>query len=155
METIIGRKGAAFSAAFMCEGQNSPVDMLMYYDARPSVYNGLFDFYTLRPIRGYYAFTMFGDLYRLGTQVKSSSDDEEIYTVGAKGTDADENRAALICYYTNRADAEEKTVTVDAEGTFDVYTLDETHNKDKTGTVTLPGTVTMQPNTVILLKHET
>ncbi len=151
VETIIGMKGAAFSAAFMCEGQNSPVDMLMYYDARPSFYNGLFDFYTLRPLKGYYAFTMFNDLYRMRMQVKSSSDDDEIYTVCAK--DGDGNRAAYVVYFTNRPDAEEKTIGIEAEGTFDVYTLDEAHNKEKTGTVTLPGMIAMQPNTVVLLKN--
>ena len=151
VETIIGQKGAAFSAAFMCEGQNSPVDMLMYYDARPSFYNGLFDFYTLRPLKGYYAFSMFNDLYRLGTQVKASSDDDEIYTVCAM--DGNGNRAAYVVYFTNRADAEAKTVSFESDGTFDVYVLDETHDKEKTGTLVLPGTLTMQPNTVVLLTN--
>jgi hypothetical protein len=94
---------------------------------------------------------MFNDLYRLGTQAKASSDDDEIYTVCAK--DDNGNRAAYVVYFTNRADAEEKTVSLDADGTFDVFTLDETHDNEKTGTLSLPGTLTMQPNTVLLLKN--
>ena len=35
-------KGATFVLSVMCEGQKSPLDMLMYYDARPSAMNGLF-----------------------------------------------------------------------------------------------------------------
>ena len=40
-------KGATFTSAWMRGCQNdTSIDMLMYYDARPCRYNGLFDFYT-------------------------------------------------------------------------------------------------------------
>ena len=62
-------KGAAFTAAVMCAAQNSPVDMLMYYDARPCVFNGLFDFYTYDKLKTYYVFKMFKYLREDGNEI--------------------------------------------------------------------------------------
>lgn len=69
---ISTHEGGAFTAAFLCAAQNSPVDMLMYYDARPStVFNGLFDFYTFAPRPAYYALFSWADLRELGMQVEA------------------------------------------------------------------------------------
>ena len=65
---IIGLKGAAFNAAVMSSMQDAPVDMLMYYDARPTIWNGLFDFYTYAPLKSYYVFAAWAKLVRLGRQ---------------------------------------------------------------------------------------
>lgn len=70
IETIISIKGAVFTAAGMSSGQDAPVDMLMYYDARPCAFNGMFDFYTFRPLKGYYPFIAWSKLLELGTQIK-------------------------------------------------------------------------------------
>ena len=52
--------------------QDAPVDMLMYYDARPgTIFNGLFDIYTFAPRPAYYALFSWADLRDLGTQVKT------------------------------------------------------------------------------------
>ena len=48
--------GAAFVSAVMNRCQAAPVDMLMYYDARPSCFNGMFDGVTKWPMKGYYPF---------------------------------------------------------------------------------------------------
>ena len=48
--------------------------------------------------------------------------------------------------------ADAKEVTVSGEGTFDVYLLDAAHSCENTATVTLPATLTMQANSVVLLK---
>lgn len=149
IEMIIGIRGAAFTTACMCEGQNGNIDMMMYYDARPSAFNGLFEYYTFRPLKGYYPFVMFNDLYTLGTQVKSESDDRDIHVVSAKN---DENSAAMICYYTPDENAKEKTVMINATGTFDLYTFDDSHDYTKTGSITLPAAITMKPDSVIMLK---
>ena len=85
--TILDARGAAFTAACFCEGQNAPLDMLMYYDARPSVFNGMFDFYTFRRLAGYYPFPYFAALYRLGHQVRCTSDQADLYAVAARGED--------------------------------------------------------------------
>ncbi len=67
---IIGLKGAVFTAAMMSRFQDAPVDMLMYYDARPCCLNGLFDFYTYAPLKGYYSLLAWSKLVRLGRQIK-------------------------------------------------------------------------------------
>ena len=63
-------KGAAFIAAMMINCQNSPVDMIMFYDARAnSIMNNLFDLTTLWPLKGYYPYLVWAKLLDLGTQV--------------------------------------------------------------------------------------
>ncbi|NLB70085.1 MAG: hypothetical protein GX804_10485 [Lentisphaerae bacterium] len=66
------QKGAAMIAATMIDCQNSPLDMLMYYDARIGcAMNGMFDIITLLPLKGYYPFVAWKRLQTLGTQVKT------------------------------------------------------------------------------------
>ena len=88
-----GLKGASFTAGTMCVEQYSPLDMLMYYDARPCGMNGLFctDFVN-ECLKGYYPFKMFNELYRLDECVKAISDSEEIYVCAAKS----QNTAAVM-----------------------------------------------------------
>jgi hypothetical protein len=82
----------------MCTGQDSPLDMLMYYDARPSVFNGLFDFYTYDPLKSYYAFLAWSKLAKLGTQFYLDTHDKYgIYAIGA--TDGNRRAAILISRY--------------------------------------------------------
>lgn len=87
-----GLKGAAFLASVMCAGQALPVDMLMYYDARPCGMNGLFDTDTLRPLKGYYALEMFGRLRRLGVCVSEGYRSGDVYYAAA----TDGERSALL-----------------------------------------------------------
>lgn len=44
LEVLRKAKGAAFTMACISAAQNSSIDMLMYYDTRPSIFNGAFDF---------------------------------------------------------------------------------------------------------------
>ena len=134
IKQIIGMKGAAFNMACMSAAQKCPdVDMLMYYDARPSEWNGLFDFYTLEPIKGYYAFYTFANLYEMGTEVLSSSDDENVYVVGAKGHG---RQGAAITYYTENDNEGTKTVELEIKGenprNFKFYLVDENHTFTET-----------------------
>jgi len=62
-------KGAAFTAAVMAQCQSTPLDMLMYYDARPVGMNGLFAKVTLWPMKGYYPFYAWSKLVGCGIQV--------------------------------------------------------------------------------------
>lgn len=93
---ITGIKGAAFAAAVMTNGQNTPVDMLMYYDARPSTFNGLFDYYTQKPLKTYHVFSAFAEMRRLGTQVFSTSKANGVYVLAAKG---EGKKVFMISYY--------------------------------------------------------
>ncbi|MBQ7906928.1 MAG: hypothetical protein IJ309_03035 [Clostridia bacterium] len=111
IEQIISMKGAAFTAACMSACENTQVvDMLMYYDARPTAFNGLFDMYTYRPLKGYYPFVMYSRLYELGAKCESSSDDEDVYVVSA--TDGKTKRA-MITYYAEDDNKSGKIVYVD------------------------------------------
>lgn len=147
---IIGLKGAAFTAACMLACQNVGVDMLMYYDARPTVFNGLWDYYTLRPIKGYYPFKMFNELYKLGNQTAAQSDDEEIYAVSAAG---DAGTATMIAYYPKADEAGEKRISLDIVGldgkTPRCYLLDAAHNMEE---IPFAKELTLAPDSVVLLQ---
>jgi len=110
---IIGIKGAAFTMATMCAAQDSSIDMLMYYDARPCAFNGLFDFYTLEKLPGYYPFYSFASLYEKKHQIATKCDDDKIYCVAAKGDD--DNISAVICHYTNERNTKAKKIKIDCE----------------------------------------
>ncbi len=83
VETILGQKGASFTAACMSVGQYSSLDMLMYYDARPSAYNGLFKPYTLKVSVGYYPFYFFANLRDLGAAAPVENLPEGVYVTAA------------------------------------------------------------------------
>lgn len=144
IKQIIGIKGAAFDMACMSAAQSCPdVDMLMYYDARPSEWNGLFDFYTLEPIKGYYSFYTFANLYEMGLQVDTHSDDENVYIVGAKGNG---KHGAVVTYYTENDNCGTKDVELEIEGV-DPQTL-KFYLVDEDNTFTLKNTYQINGNKV-------
>ncbi len=71
IESIHGAKGAVFMMAVISEGQKHPIDMMMYYDTHPGIFNGAFDYYTLRPLKGYYPLKWFGELYDYDNDVRA------------------------------------------------------------------------------------
>ena len=84
VRAIIGLKGATYAASVMCAGQDSPVDMLMYYDARPSAFNGMFGFYNYEPLKTYYVFLAWSKLAKLSRQIAVETQEKNgIYAVGA------------------------------------------------------------------------
>ena len=83
-KTIKSLKGAAFVGSVMSVMQDTPLDQLMYYDARPSAWNGLFDPLTLEPLKPYFAFQMFNELYKVGQEAKAEREGE-IYGTAACG----------------------------------------------------------------------
>ena len=94
------QKGAAFTAAAMVACQKAPVDMLMYYNAQPTViFNGLFDGVGLQPLKGYYAMYSWGKLLKLGTEVESASDAKDVYVMAAKS--AGGKRAIFVVRYSD------------------------------------------------------
>ena len=135
VETITGLKGAVFASSVMCAGQNSPLDMLMYYDARPSRFNGIFDFYTQKPLKGYYAFLAWSKLAKLGTQFCLDTHRKNgIFAVGA--TDKNGHAAILINRYfesENLPDALELSVNLSGKAMRNpiVYLLDDSHDLEQ------------------------
>ena len=125
-----GLKGASFTAAAMCASQYSPLDMLMYYDARPCGMNGLFctDF-VYECLKGYYPFRMFNELYKLGDSVEAKSDSNEVYVCAAK---SDSECAVMLTHFAEDDSAAAKQIALNLKNidkaTAEIYLLDENND---------------------------
>ena len=153
LETIHGIKGAAFTMACISEAQKSTIDMLMYYDTRPSGFNGAFDFYTYRKLKGYYPFYWYGMFYDMDHEVRCENQPESIYTLA--GVDKSGKVLATVTYYTEEDDvAKDKEVSVDfgKDGEYEIYLLDEEHDAELIPT-TKELKFTMKPCSCILIKE--
>ena len=105
-KALAGLKGASFIAGTMCSGQRSKLDQMMYYDARPSNWNGMFDAY-MQPLKGYYPFKIYGELYGMGECVFSESDEKGLYNIAAKGKDC---CGVMFTHYNENDETEAKQV---------------------------------------------
>lgn len=129
IKTIHGIKGAAFVMACISEVQKcDALDMLMYYDTRPSAFCGAFDFYTYEPIKGYYPLMWYGKFYDMESEIRCEAEPENIYTLC--GID---NNGKILCVVTNYSDddnAETKEIKIDfgRKGKYEIYSLDSEHD---------------------------
>lgn len=148
LKTIHSMKGAAFMMACMSEAQSSSIDMLMYYDARPSCFNGMFDYYTAERLKGYYSIYWYGDFYDCTKQIACVDCPEDIYTLC--GTRPDGKLTAAVTYYTDDPAAEPMNIAVDLDGDreCEVYLLDARHDGER---VAMP--TRLEPNSVLLIKE--
>ncbi|MBR6726713.1 MAG: hypothetical protein IKM08_00835 [Clostridia bacterium] len=137
-------KGASFNLAVMTACQQGSVDMLMYYDARPTGWNGLFDPAELdHCYKAYYAMFAFNELYKLGEGVKAESVGDCGYALAArKGDEA----AVTLCHYDDDDNAAPRSFAVDLCGfggengtELEIYLLDDTHDLTLTDKVTYYG----------------
>jgi hypothetical protein len=72
--------------------QYEPVDMLMYYDARPCGMNGMFNTdMVCEKLKGYYPFYMFNQLYKLDEAVALDRASDDVWAVAARGEEHDIN----------------------------------------------------------------
>ena len=94
--TIMGLKGSSFVLGAMCVGQESSLDMLMYYDARPCSFNGLFGYSGNELLKTYYVFKAFSEVRKLKGYVKAQNSCKNVYSVCA--TDKKEH-AILLTFY--------------------------------------------------------
>jgi len=120
VRVISSAKGGAFVCASMQEGQDCPIDMMMYYDWRPETrFNGLFDALSDTPIWAYWALYAWGKLKTLGTQVEAECDIPDVRVTAARN---DEGRLGiLVSRYTmdgNITAAKDVTLKL-ASGRFD------------------------------------
>ncbi len=162
IEVIHSMKGAAFIMATMsCAQSSDDIDMLMYYCTFSGVFNGVFDFYTARPLKGYYALKWYGMFYDMDHELRSNDEEEDIYTLC--GADKDGKTLCVVTYYQHfnseevdesTIEPEEKEVKVELkEGAeYEVYLLDENHNAELIST-TKDLTFKMMPNSCILIKE--
>lgn len=112
LEQMSGMKGAAFTAAVMCVCQNSPLDLLMYYDARvSSAMNCIFNTVTLKRLKGFYAFYSFAELAELGNQVKCDCDESNIYALAGCGGNG--KKAMMVVSYFDDDNVNARQVTID------------------------------------------
>ena len=123
-----GIKGSSFIASVMAVGQKSGLDMLMYYDARPCDFNGMFDD-KFAPLKGYYPFLMFKELLDLGTYIRTD-DADDIYTCAA--TDG-QNHAVMLSYYNADDNSTAKEIVIECENgesalKAEYYILDENND---------------------------
>ena len=125
IENIIGIKGAAFMMSVISEAQKSNIDMLMYYDTRPSTFNGVFDYYTYKPLKGYYPLYWYSLFYELETEIRASDSPENIYSIA--GIDKNGKITAVITNYSDNDNAPSKELFVDFGKTaeYEIYVLDK------------------------------
>ena len=121
-------KGGIFLLSCICAAQNSPIDMLMYYDTRPSVFNACFDFYSYKPLKGYYAMYWYGMFYDMEKEIPAEREIENIRSLC--GVDKDGKVLSVVTYFSDDDAAENRTVSVDfgKKGKYEIYLLDETHD---------------------------
>ena len=152
LKSMHGIKGAAFTMAVISEAQKSSIDMLMYYDTRPSVFNGAFDFYTYERLKGYYPLYWYGMFYDLENEIRAENTLPDIYALC--GCDRDGKLLAVITHYTDDDNAEAKSFDIDfgKDSEFEVYFLDESHDAELVS-VTKNLSVTMNANTCMLIKE--
>lgn len=152
IEMIHGIKDAAFAMAVISEAQKSNIDMLMYYDTRPSVFNGVFDFYTYERLKGYYPLMWYGMFYDLENEIRTENTLPNIYSLC--GCDRGGKLLAVITYYTDDDNAGTQSFNIDfgRDSEFEIYLLDENHDAELVS-VTNKLSVTMQANTCLLIKE--
>jgi xylan 1,4-beta-xylosidase len=157
LNTMTSIKGAAFISAVMTACQNEPVDMLMYYDARPCGMNGLFSMYAYKILKGYYPIKVWGEMLKMGNVCETFCDIPDIYAIAAK--DDSGKFITLLTYYSDNDSALPKVFDIEIKGTeSQAYTLSLLDNEnDLKDTAILCAndgriTITMKPNTVAVIK---
>lgn len=127
-------KGSSFVLGAMCISQASTLDMLMYYDARPCGMNGMFHTDTLQPLKTYYVIKAFGELYKMGTCLKTEVDGANVYACTATDGVVSET---LVTYFDDNDEAECKEVKIDFNNVshsgkikVEIYLLDEEHDSE-------------------------
>ena len=127
-------KGASFVASVMEMSQYEPVDMLMYYDARPGGMNCLFDSDMVHRVRkGYYAFKMFNEIYKQKNAVEVVRETEDVWAVAAKG----DEQCVMLTYFNDADDAcKEKEIKIEFNNVenkngviLEYYLLDENNDQ--------------------------
>lgn len=154
LKTIHSMKGAAFTMAVMSLSQKAPVDMLMYYDTRPSVFNGLFDFYTYEKLKGYYPFIGYSKFYDMENEIRvTEEDDKNIYTIFGKNKNG--KIYGIVTYFTDEKNmsAEKTEILTGDSRQYEIRIVDETHDYD-TVTETEKLSFEMTPNSIIFIEEK-
>ncbi len=112
MDSMKGIKGSSFFLGSMLACQESPLDMLMYYEARPCAWCGIWATEGLYPLKSYYSLLMFDALRQLGTWVKTDYVNDSVYYCAAtNGKDS----ALALTYFNEDDSTPAKEVAVEFE----------------------------------------
>ena len=151
-KVMLRAKGAVFVLTCMLQAQHSPIDMLMYYDARPCSWNGMFDFYTNEPLKGYYPFKWYGMFYDCECEIECENQNDNVYALS--GIDKDGKTTTIITYYSDEKNLEDITINVDfgRKGCYEVYLLDENHTAELVDTTEVLN-IKMTRNSAVLIKE--
>ncbi|MCR5243456.1 MAG: hypothetical protein K6C37_01795, partial [Bacteroidales bacterium] len=148
-------KGAAFVAAVMCDCQNLPVDMLMYYDMRPncSWCGPLTPFtYEVRP--PYYALYYWAELAEYGSQIQSNCDTGNIYTCASKSVDGNHVRLLIVRYHEDDSHNTPQEVKIGLPAGWQVVGLRVTDSLGSDRQVKSSDTITLESNALALVEIE-
>ena len=132
----------------MCRLHETPTDMCMYYDGWIySGYCGLFD-----PLRhglfpAYYAFLMFGNLYRLKNQVLCSTDGNDIYALAASDGIT---HGIVVVNHT----AQEQNIHLNTDSKFHIRRVDESHSYEEEETMPDTNNITLSAYGIAYLSAE-
>ncbi len=152
---LLSIKGAAFTSAYISICQDGPIDMLMYYDARPTVFNNLFDPDFFEPRKGYYIHKFWGEMLKSkATQCKAFCEIPDVYVTAAK---SENDEFAIITYYTNEQNQPPKEVKISflssnvAEKS--IYIHDSERDMEKIGTMKTDSVCfKIHANTVVVIR---
>ena len=153
IKTIHGLKGASFVMACITDAQKCDgIDMLMYYDTRPSAFCGAFDFYTYEPLKTYYTLNWYGKFYDCEKEIRCESEVENIYTLC--GIDKDGKTLSVITNYSDDDNMTSRDVKIDfgKDGKYEIYVVDEEKDGELIG-VTDNLEFTIKPWSFILIKE--
>ena len=138
-------KGASFISGVMAVCQDTELDMLMFYDAAPGLWNSMFHTDYKTPLKGYYPFKMFNELYKMGNFVRPEYEEAPIYCTAAIG---DGGAGIMLTNYSDDDNAGAQTVTLKLNGvagkTAEIYTLDNEKDCELTNTLTLSDELTLE-----------
>ena len=137
--------------ACICEAQKAPIDMLMYYDTRPSGFCGVFDRTTREPLKGYYPLYWYGMCYDLVSEIRQENRIDNIYSLC--GVDQAGKTLSIVAHYNDDDNAPDKTVSLDfgRNGEYEIYLLDKEHDGELI-TTTSELQFNMKNHSVILIK---
>ena len=130
---IHGVKGAAFAMATISEGQRYEcVDMMMYYDTRPSAFCGVFDYYSYDKLKSYYPLAWYGqNYYELESYIPALNLEKNLYTLC--GIDKSGKITCIVTHYSENDETAPELVKLDfgRKGKFKAYLVDEEHDGEE------------------------
>ncbi len=130
MKSLKNYKGASFVSATMCTMQKEKLDMLMYYDARPSSWNGIFAS-NGEVYKPFYTFKAASEIVKLKNAANVEYCDD-IYAIASTDNDSS---AIMLTYYNDNEESADKTVRIEVDGArhgdfvkAEFYLIDEDHS---------------------------